>query len=230
MLDRLTWLSLEVHRLDRARSFYEETLGLDFEVAEGVATADVGGTDLRLVEPGPVPRGGLHVHYAFATPPERYDDWVTRLSESFDLEEHRFGSARSLYLDDPDAHCVEIGDVGPEGADEPLTGIFEVVLEVEHLARAESFYRRLGFEVVDRGTERRRIRLTGPMALELWEPQLGLADARGGVHVDLGFAAEDPIAVADAVEDLAASVEETDDGVVIRDRDGHAVTVVATAA
>lgn len=229
MLDRLAWLGLEVRHLERARAFYEETLDLSLMVEDGVARATVGDTTLRLVEPGPVPRGGLHVHYAFATSPERYDDWVDRLSAGFDLEEHRFGSARSLYLDDPDGHCVEIGDVGPAGAEDSLTGIFEVVLEVEDLSRAETVYRRLGFEVVDRGDDRRRVRLAGPVDLELWEPQRGLADARGGVHVDLGFAASDPRAVGEAVGDLARSVEPTGAGVLVRDPDGHALTIQPSA-
>lgn len=223
MLDTLEWLALEVKHLDRARAFYAEHLDLSVgrETDREVAF-EAGETTLVVRRPTGVPRGGLHVHYAFSTPAAAYDGWYDRLSESFDLEEHVFGSAKSLYFDDPDDHCVEIGQSNDEG--EGITGIFEVVLEVTDLGRAESFYADLGFEVVDRGSERRRIRLSGPMDLELWEPQLGLADARGGVHVDLGFGVEEPRAVADRVADRACAVEEDGDGVRVLDPDGHYLT------
>lgn len=223
MLDSLEWLALEVKHLDRAREFYAEHLDLpvgretDREVAFGA-----GGTDLVLRRPTEVPRGGLHVHYALSTPAAEYDGWYDRLSRVFDLEEHTFGSARSLYFDDPDDHCVEIGGSREEGSG--ITGIFEVVLEVADIDRAEAFYTDLEFEIVDRGGSRRRIRLSGPMDLELWEPQLGLADARGGVHVDLGFGVEDPRAVADRVADRACAVERIEDGVRVLDPDGHYLT------
>ena len=78
-----------------------------------------------------------------------------------------------------------------DGGTAAVTGLVEVVLEVESLDRAMAFYRALGMEVVDRGANRKRVRLSaGPFDFELWEPHLGLADARGGVHVDLGFAAD----------------------------------------
>jgi catechol 2,3-dioxygenase-like lactoylglutathione lyase family enzyme len=166
----------------------------------------------------------LHTHYALATPDDRYEGWWDRLSAEFDLEEHRFGDARSLYCYDPDGNCVEIGQRG--GGDEPITGIFEVVLEVEDLAAAESFYAALGFETVDRGAERKRVRMTGPVDLELWEPHLGIADARGGVHADLGFAAGDPAGTLDAVDDRLRDRVEVDGGVRARDPDGHWLTVL----
>ena len=43
------------------------------------------------------------------------------------------------------------------------------------------------------------------MELELGEPQLGLADARGGVHADLGFETADPAAAADAIDEWLAT-------------------------
>ncbi|WP_336363388.1 VOC family protein [Halalkalicoccus salilacus] len=223
MLDTLEWLALEVKHLDRAREFYAEHLDLPVERETGTEVVlGAGGTDLVLRRPAEVPRGGLHVHYALSTPEAEYDGWYERLSRTFDLEEHVFGSARSLYFDDPDDHCVEIGQSVEEGAG--ITGIFEVVLEVADLDRAEAFYTRLGFEPVDRGEKRRRVRLSGPMDLELWEPQLGLADARGGVHVDLGFGVEDPRDVADRVADRACAVDDVADGVRILDPDGHYLT------
>ncbi|GAB3669285.1 VOC family protein [Halopiger thermotolerans] len=239
MLTRLAWLALEVKYLEPARRFYAETLEMDVRdrprsrspssQGEELALA-AGETDLVLRRPTGLPRGGLHTHFAFAIPAAEYDDWWNRLSERYDgdLEETQFGAAKSLYLYDPDGNCVELGqrDVDGPGID----GIFEVVLEVESLERAESFYAALGFETVDRGSERRRVRMNGPestgLALELWEPQLGIADARGGVHVDLGFeVADDPTQVLAAIGDRVRSIErETDGRVVVCDPDGHFLT------
>ncbi|UWG48093.1 putative ring-cleavage extradiol dioxygenase [Halanaeroarchaeum sp. HSR-CO] len=228
MLDDLAWLSLEVLYAERASEFYAETFDLEPAYRDGSVVFPVGDHELRLVEPGPVPRGGLHVHFAMATPPAQYDGWVSRLERDHDIEEHSFGSSQSVYLFDPDGHCAEIGSVGDPAAEESLTGIFEVVFEVEDLERAETFYSELGFSVVDRGDSRRRVRMTGPVDLELWEPQRGLADARGGVHVDVGFTATDPVAVRDRVADLASETTRDDDWVRIRDPDGHFLTITPT--
>jgi catechol 2,3-dioxygenase-like lactoylglutathione lyase family enzyme len=223
MLSGLRWLALEVKYLDRAREFYTGHLDLPVvDDGDGQLTLAAGDTTLVLREPGGVPRGGLHTHFAFSTPHDRYDAWYDRLAANFDLVEHDFGQARSLYFYDHDSHCVEIGQSGD--GDEPITGIFEIVLEVEDLARAEAFYTSLGMEVYDRGSTRERVRLSGPVDIELWEPQRGIADARGGVHVDVGFEADDPHAAADRVADDACAVEELDDGVRVRDPDGHYLT------
>lgn len=222
MLDSLDHLALEVVYLDRAREFY--TTNLDLPIRHGSDTEvafSAGETDLVLRRPTSVPRGGLHTHYAFSAPAHEYDDWWAKL-EDFGLEEHVFGSSKSLYFDDPDDHCVEIGQVGSEG--KGITGIFEVVLEVVDLSRAEEFYTDLGFEVSNRGDERRRVRLSGPMDLELWEPQLGLADARGGVHVDLGFGTADPEEVVEIVRDRVCGVESLENGIRVLDPDGHFLT------
>ena len=226
MLTGLSWLALEVTSLERARAFYEETLDLavttqrDDELVFGA-----GETELVLRRPTALPRGGLHTHYAFSIPHAEYDDWWDRLSEEYDLEEAQFGPISSLYLYDPDGNCVELGqqDVSGPGID----GIFEVVLEVESLDQATAFYADLGFETVDTGSDRQRVRMHGPMALELWEPHLGIADARGGVHVDLGFETEDPTAALEAVSDRVCAVErETDYSIVVRDPDGHFLTFI----
>ena len=224
MLTALTHLALEVKSLDRARAFYQEQLGLDpVETSDREVVFEAGETAVVLRRPSGVPRGGLHVHYAFATGAEAFETWEARLS-SLPTEAFDFGGSRSLYVDDPDDHCVEVGTVADTDTD-ALVGVFEVVLEVESLEDAVERYRRLGFEVVDRGDDRRRVRLRGPMDLELWEPQLGIADARGGVHVDLGFVTDDPRAAAEAA---APGVEPTtvDGGVRVREADGHVLTFV----
>lgn len=219
MLTDFTHLALEVPTLDVA-SFYREDLELSVTAErDNEVVFDTGGTDLILRRPSAVPRGGLHVHYALAT--GTYDTWFDRLHGAHDLHEEQFGDARSLYLDDPAGNCVEIGERG-EGR---LDGAFELVLEVEDLDRAATFYRALGLEVVDRGDQRRRMRLTaGPFDLELWEPQLGIANARGGVHVDAGFAVEVPRAAAEAVSPMAGRVEVYDDAARVKDPDGHYLT------
>ena len=224
MLDSLAWLALETKDLDRARTFYADRLDLQVRAATDSALRFAAGdVDFVVRRPTAVPRGGVHTHFAFSIPAGEYDDWWNRLDADFDLEEHRFGSIRSLYLYDPDGHCVELGqrDVDGPGID----GIFEIVLEVADLDRAEAFYRDLGLSVMDRGDGRRRVRLTGPVDLELWEPQLGIADARGGVHVDVGFTSPDPDAAVDAVADRVQSVATIDDGRRFRDPDGHVVTL-----
>lgn len=233
MLTRLCRLALEVKYLGPAREFYETRLGLvparesDTDVAY-----EVGETTLLLRRPTAVPRGGLHTHYAFSTTREAYDGWVERLAE-LDPVEFSFGSSRSVYVYDPDGNCVEIGgtesageggDGRPSGGAGPLTGIFEVVLEVAHLESAVERYRSLGFEVVDEGEDRRRVRLSGPVDLELWEPQLGIADARGGVHVDMTFAATDAESAVEAGGPWADGPDEVDGGLRVRDADGHVLT------
>ncbi|WP_318570001.1 VOC family protein [Salinigranum marinum] len=224
MLSTLTHLALEVKHLDRARSFYTEHLGLEPTAqSETEVVFRTGETAVVLRRPSGVPRGGLHVHYAFATGADAYETWEARLS-SLPTVAFDFGGSRSLYVDDPDDHCVEVGTVADASTDD-LVGVFEVVLEVEDLPAAVERYRALGFEVVDRGDDRRRVRLRGPVDLELWEPQLGIADARGGVHVDLGFVADDPTGAARAVAP-DADPEPVEHGVRVREADGHVLTFV----
>ncbi|MFC6719956.1 VOC family protein [Halobacteriaceae bacterium SHR40] len=226
MVDTLQWLALEVKYLDRAQSFYEAFLELDVvRETESETILDTGGTELILRTPSGVPRGGLHTHYACLIPREEYDSWYSRLDDRFDLVEETFGDSKSLYFYDTEGNCVELGqsDVAGPGVD----GIFEVVFEVEDLASAASFYERLGFETVDTGQDRKRVRMSsGSFDIELWEPHLGLADARGGVHVDVGIGTTDPAATAQRVSDDALATEAIDAGYRIRDPDGHYISLL----
>ena len=221
MLGTLEWLALETKYLDRTRAFYEAFLDLDVRRdRDGEVAFGAGDADLVLREPGAVPRGGVHTHYALSIPAGEYESWYDRLDQRFDLVEHSFGDSKSLYFYDPDGNCVELGQADVEGPG--IDGVFEVVLEVEALDRAESFYETVGFETVDRGGERKRVRMTtGSVAIELWEPQLGIADARGGLHVDFGVEAAAPGEIADRVRGDARAVEQLDDGVRLLDPDGH---------
>ncbi|WP_262177873.1 VOC family protein [Haloarcula laminariae] len=228
MLSTPEWLTLEAKYPDRLTAFYDAFLELDtVESSEAETVLKAGGTDIRLRAPGPVPRGGLHTHYALTVPEREYDDWYDRLDERFELVEHTFGDARSLYFYDPEGNCVELGERSRDGDSGGVGDLFELVLEVETLAAAVEFYERLGFEVIDDDREAGRVRLTtGEFDLELWSSRLGIADARGGVHVDFGVGADDPGAVAREVADDALAVTSIDDGVRIRDPDGHYVTLV----
>ena len=257
MLSGLSWLALEVKDVAAASEFYGDVMEMDAlddaDLPASLARSGeqavfaAGDTGLVLRRPDAVPRGGLHTHYAMSIPAGEYDDWWEHLEAAgFDLDEHVFGDAKSLYCYDPDGNCVELGQQPVEGPG--VDGVFEVVLEVADLDRAQAFYRDLGFETVDEGAGRERVRMHGPMALELWEPHLGLADARGGVHVDLGFATSDPDAAVDLVADRVTDREfvagdgnggdgtsagGTDpgeraaaesDAVRVRDLDGHVLT------
>ncbi|ELZ26400.1 hypothetical protein C474_19669 [Halogeometricum pallidum JCM 14848] len=242
MLTRLCRLGLEVKYLDAAREFYETRLGLvPVEESDAAVAYGVGETTVVLRRPVEAPRGGVHTHYAFSTARDDYEDWLSSLSD-LDPAEFSFGASRSLYVYDPDGNCVEIGgidgdaptggmaneaDPDPQSADRPLTGVFEVVLEVTDLGRAEAQFRALGFEVVDRGEKRPRVRLGGAVDLELWEPQLGIADARGGLHVDLAFETADPEAAVEAGGPWADGPEAVEGGLRVRDADGHVLTFLA---
>jgi catechol-2,3-dioxygenase len=224
MLSSLSWLALEVKYLDPAVEFYRTHLDLPVrERTETEARLGAGDTEFVLRAPSGVPRGGLHTHYAFSIPGAAYDDWWDRLSADFDLHEERFGSVRSLYFYDTEGNCVEL--MGSDDAGEGITGLVEVVLEVEDLDRAVAFYEALGMETVDVGGNRKRVRLSaGPFDFELWEPHLGLADARGGVHVDLGFAVDSAADCVAAVADEVLSVEREEGWARVRDPDGHYLT------
>lgn len=150
---------------------------------------------------------------------------MQRLS-SLDPAEHEFGATRSLYVYDEDGHCVELAGVEDASQGSSLDGMFEVVLEVESLEEARRFYTDLGFEIVDEGDGRERIRLGGPIALELWTPQRGLADARGGVHCELGFTARAPAESISPVLDRVHWSGGVPGGRRIQDPDGHYLTIL----
>ena len=68
----------------------------------------------------------------------------------------------------------------------PVTGVSELVLEVVDLGAAERFYVSvLGLPVVERWTGREVVWVMAGdrTRIGLWKPQVGLARARGGVHV-----------------------------------------------
>lgn len=227
MLGRARWLALEVEDIVATGEFYEDDLGLSLESAgDDQRVYRAGETAIALRSVGALPRGGAHVHFAFSVPPAEYDEFYDRLAADRELEERTFGDARSLYCFDPAGHCIELGERG-EGTG--ITGVFEIVLEVSDLDAATERYRALGLSMVDRGEDRRRVRLTtGELDLELWEPQYGIAGARGGVHVDFALACEDPEAVADRLDPNQWQKAVTEHGrVQLRDWDGHRVRLVS---
>jgi catechol-2,3-dioxygenase len=76
----------------------------------------------------------------------------------------------------------------------PVTGVSELVLEVLDLDAAERFYAQvLGFPVVERWHERGAIWVMAGATtrIGLWQPQVGLAGGRGGVHVHYALRIDD---------------------------------------
>jgi catechol 2,3-dioxygenase-like lactoylglutathione lyase family enzyme len=68
----------------------------------------------------------------------------------------------------------------------PVSGVSELVLEVQDLAAAEAFYAGvLGLPVVDRWPDREALWVMAGerTRIGLWRPQVGLFGSRGGVHV-----------------------------------------------
>ena len=67
-----------------------------------------------------------------------------------------------------------------------VSGVNELVLEVEDLERSEAFWAGvLGFPVVDRWPQRDAIWVMAGerTRIGLWRPQVGLHGGRGGLHV-----------------------------------------------
>lgn len=221
----LDWLSLASPDPPTLAAYYGETLGLSRTDTDGVAgppaaaAFDVPPGRLLIRPLSVVPSGGMHTHFAIGVTPGRYD-WVTaRLARTGPITERRFGDHRSVYRIDPHGHCVEFGE--RDGLETDVGPLFEVVLEVADIDTAVNRYTDLGFDVVDRGADRPRCRLRGPFDLEVWEPHLGIADARGGCHVDLGLTVDDPPTAAAILGGGPAAARRIDDRMFVRDGDGH---------
>ncbi len=96
----------------------------------------------------------------------------------------------------------------------PVTGVNELVLEVDDLEASESFYAEvLGLPVVDRWPRRHAIWVMAGerTRIGLWKPQVGLFGSRGGrhVHFALHIAEEDYDAAVERLRSLGQAVEET---------------------
>jgi catechol 2,3-dioxygenase-like lactoylglutathione lyase family enzyme len=82
-------------------------------------------------------------------------------------------------------------NLGPVADSPAVSGISELVLEVQDLDASRRFYRDvLGLEetLYGEGREGRYWYLVGETArLGLWTPQVGLAGGRGGAHVHFAF-------------------------------------------
>lgn len=222
----LDWLALTGADIDQLASYYRDTLQLpplrdDRQIPGPPPTYafDTPPGAVCLRELTAMPSGGIHTHFAIRVTPDRYELVHERLSETESVIERTFGGRRSLYRIDPAGHCVEFGE--DSSLDSAVGPIFEVVLEVADLDRAVNRYRPLGFEPIDSGDDRPRRRLRGPFDLELWEPHLGIANARGGCHVDLGLTVTDPITVARHLAPTDRQPTRRNGRLFIRDGDGH---------
>jgi len=88
----------------------------------------------------------------------------------------------------------EAEEDGMAGDAIPVDGVSELVLEVVDLAAAETFYAGVfGFPVVERWEEGGRIWLMAgsQTRIGLWQPQLGIANGRGGLHVHFAMHIDD---------------------------------------
>ena len=117
----------------------------------------------------------------------------------------------------------------------PVTGVSELVLEVDDLAAAEHFYADvLGLPVVERWEHRDAIWVMAGdrTRIGLWRPQVGIAGGRGGAHVHYALHI-DPADYDAAVARLRAHGCEIEDhafegygessAVYVTDPDGHVV-------
>lgn len=115
-----------------------------------------------------------------------------------------------------------------------MTGVSELVLEVQDLAASEAFYAGLlGLPVVERWAKREAIWVMAGdrTRIGLWRPQVGLAGGRGGAHVHFAMhiAEADYDAVVARLRADGAPVEEISFGpthgraAYLTDPDGHVV-------
>jgi catechol-2,3-dioxygenase len=119
----------------------------------------------------------------------------------------------------------------PDGV--PVTGVSELVLEVEDLAAAERFYAEvLGLPVVERWQDREAVWVMAGerTRIGLWKPQVGLAGGRGGIHVHFAMhvAEADYDGAVALLRDRGQEVEEIAFGAhsraaYVRDPDGNVV-------
>jgi catechol 2,3-dioxygenase-like lactoylglutathione lyase family enzyme len=115
----------------------------------------------------------------------------------------------------------------------PVTGVSELVLEVDDLEAAEEFYAGvLGLPVVDRWPDREAIWVMAGerTRIGLWRPQEGLFGSRGGAHVHFAMniadadydAAVDRLRAGD-LEVRETSFEGAGRAAYVNDPDGHLV-------
>lgn len=77
----------------------------------------------------------------------------------------------------------------------PVTGVSELVLEVDDLGEAERFYTDvLGLPLVERWGDREAswVMAGERTRIGLWRPQVGLAGGRGGAHVHYALHVAEP--------------------------------------
>lgn len=222
---RLDWLALAAGDPDGLARYYRDQLGLeqtdDQSIAGPPTAASFAAPPGRLcIRPHTaMPSGGVHTHFAVSVTTERYEWLLERLRDTGPVSERTFGGNRSLYRHDPAGNCVEFGE--RDGFDGRVGPIFEVVLEVPDLEVALDRYQALGFTPDDGSATRPRRRLFGPFDLELWEPHLGIADARGGCHVDIGVTVDDPRAAATVLVGAEGAGTWEGDRLFVRDPAGH---------
>ncbi len=128
---------LEVSDLERSVSFYKDCLGMAevqrWEAPRPAVWLSMGSNQaLGLWPPksgGPGAalynsRGGEHVHFAMYIAPGTLDAWLKKLrAHGLDVKGPvEFGPGnRSIYVDDPDGHVVELAEWTHDWNGEPVT-------------------------------------------------------------------------------------------------------------
>lgn len=127
---------LEVGDLDRSAAFYRDPLGLHevqrWPQPRRAMWLDIGGHAVLGLWPAEsggrgvgihAARGGSHVHFAVYVEPGTIDDWRRKLDAAgLDVEGpvEFWGGNRSLFVNDPDANVVELGDWNVDWARERI--------------------------------------------------------------------------------------------------------------
>jgi len=225
MLTGLDWLALEAKYLEVAGTFYEETFGINVSRARGGRT--------RL-------RGGRHRSRAPPTggAPARAGSTRTLRSRSPRPSTTTGGTAstttttsRRRALAPPDRSTCTIPMATASNSVNRTSRGRESTASSRSSSRSRiSSARRPSTRISDskrstRATTESASDSTGRWPSSSGNPHLGIADARGGVHVDLGFETDEPAAALEAVRNRIGSLErESNENVVVRDPDGHFLT------
>jgi len=224
MLTGLDWLALEAKYLEVAGTFYEETFGLTCrERGADELVFAAGDTDLVLRRPAALPRAGSTRTLRSRSPRPSTTTGGTASTTTT--------TSRRRALAPPDRSTCTIPMATASNSVNRTSRGRESTASSRSSSRSRiSSARRPSTRISDskrstRATTESASDSTGRWPSSSGEPHLGIADARGGVHVDLGFETDEPAAALEAVRNRIGSLErESNENVVVRDPDGHFLT------
>lgn len=264
----LAGITLEVNHLARGARFYAQVLGLDLirhEPERGVAELAVNSHQsltlwqpVTRVQPDPrlAPlgaRGASHLHYAWQVLPGALSHCRDILAaQNVAYQDINLGTDErpdwGMYFFDPFGHGLELREVDPRDARQPLfppaamkrpphalpvVGLREAALAFfDYAAMKERLPSAYGLALYkeQEGRDFAQFTLARETAedgngtpqrwLYAWDPQVGLADMLGGDHATLKFYA-DVDAVAGLVEKAGLDHLRDHLGLAVRDPEGH---------